>query len=64
MVLEVHPQMPVNNVKEFTDYVKANADKLSYASTGNGSITHLGTALLLGRIGAKVTHVPLSLIHI
>ena len=58
MVLEVHPQMPVNNVKEFIDYVKANADKLSYASTGNGSITHLGTALLLGRIGAKVTHVP------
>lgn len=58
MVLEVHPQMPVNNVKEFIDYVKANADKLSYASTGNGSITHLGSALLLGRIGAKVTHVP------
>jgi len=58
MVLEVHPQMPVNNVKEFMDYVKANADKLSYASTGNGSITHLGSALLLGRIGAKVTHVP------
>ncbi|PTM50646.1 Bug family tripartite tricarboxylate transporter substrate binding protein [Phreatobacter oligotrophus] len=58
MVLEVHPQMPVNTVDEFVAYVKANADKLSYASTGNGSITHLGTALLLGRIGAKVTHVP------
>ncbi|MCZ8314902.1 tripartite tricarboxylate transporter substrate binding protein [Phreatobacter sp.] len=58
MVLEVHPQMPVNNVDEFVAYVKANADKLSYASTGIGSITHLGTALLLGRIGAKVTHVP------
>lgn len=58
MVLEVHPQMPVKNVQEFADYVKANADKLSYASTGNGSITQLGTALLLGRIGAKVTHVP------
>jgi len=38
MVLEVHPQMPVNTVDEFVAYVKANADKLSYASTGNGSI--------------------------
>lgn len=58
MVLQVHPQVPVNNVTEFIAYTKANADKLSYASTGNGSITHLASALLLGRIGAKVTHVP------
>lgn len=40
-VLVVSPSLPVNNVKEFIAYLKANPAKLSYGSAGQGTLTHL-----------------------
>ena len=40
-VLVVHPSLPVNNFAELLAYLKANPDKLSYASTGNGTISQM-----------------------
>ncbi len=58
LVLVVRKDMPVNSLKEFAAYVKANAAKLSFGSGGAGSATHLGCLLLNSAIGADVQHVP------
>ncbi len=58
LVLAVHPSLPVYNVQEFLNYVKANPGKLTYGSAGNGNITHLGAYLLLHSRGLQATHAP------
>ena len=58
LVLAVHPSVPANNVQEFLAYVKANPDKVTYGSAGNGNVTHLGAFLLLQSQGLTATHAP------
>ena len=58
LVLVVHPGLPVNDVREFVAYVKAHPGKLSYASAGNGNVTHLAAFQLLQGLGLEATHVP------
>lgn len=58
LVLAVHPSLPVNNVQEFLNHVKANPGKLTYGSAGNGNITHLGAYLLLHSRSLQATHAP------
>jgi len=58
LVLAVHPSLPVYNVQEFLNHVKANPGKLTYGSAGNGNITHLGAYLLLHSRGLQATHAP------
>src|SRR6266702_6009240 len=43
-VLGVHVSLPVKNLKEFIDYVKARPGQLSYASPGTGTVGHLTPA--------------------
>ncbi len=57
-VIAAHPSVPANTLKEFIGYVKANPGKLNYASQGNGSLSHVGTALLEANTGMDMTHVP------
>src|SRR5215472_3142074 len=57
LVLVVHKDFPADSLKSFTDYVKANAAKLSFGSGGSGSATHLGCVLLNTAIGVSVQHV-------
>lgn len=59
-ILVVHPEVPVKTLAEFTDYVKANPDKLNFGSTGNGSSMHLAGELYKTLTGTKMTHVPYS----
>lgn len=55
----VASSLPVHNLKEFVDYAKANAGKLSYGSTGVGTVTHIGTELFKSLTGtAQIVHVP------
>jgi tripartite-type tricarboxylate transporter receptor subunit TctC len=56
--LVVKNDLPVKNVGEWIAYAKGNAGKMSYASQGNGSTTHLTMELLKSRTGTTVTHVP------
>ena len=56
--LFVHPSLPVNTLQEFLAYLKANPDKLSYASQGNGSTAHLTAELFKLKTGLKLQHVP------
>ena len=44
--LESNPKVPVNNVKEFLAYVKANPGKLSFGTPGSGSSPHLAAEMM------------------
>lgn len=58
-VLTVNPDvMNVKTLKEFVDLVRANPGKYDYASTGNGTGTHLAFAELNWRLGLNMVHVP------
>ena len=56
--LLVHPSVPATTLGEFASYIKSSPQPLAYASAGNGTLQHLGMELLLGELGAKMTHVP------
>jgi tripartite-type tricarboxylate transporter receptor subunit TctC len=57
-VLDVRPGFPAKTVKELIDYAKTNPDKVTFASQGNGSTSHL-TAILFEKLtGTKMVHVP------
>jgi tripartite-type tricarboxylate transporter receptor subunit TctC len=57
-VLDVRNELPVKNVKEFIAYLKANPGKVTFASQGNGSTSHLTAALFMQLTGTKMIHVP------
>jgi tripartite-type tricarboxylate transporter receptor subunit TctC len=58
IMLITRKDLPVNNFKEFVDYAKKNADKMSFGSAGAGSATHLACVVLNTAMGANITHVP------
>jgi tripartite-type tricarboxylate transporter receptor subunit TctC len=53
-VLAVHPSLPVNNLAEFIDHVRAQPNKIAYAHGGFGTIVHLSMALFLKRAGIEM----------
>ncbi len=48
----------VNSVKEFIELVKANPGKYNFASTGNGTGTHLAFAEFNAKAGLNMVHIP------
>jgi tripartite-type tricarboxylate transporter receptor subunit TctC len=57
-VLAVRKELPVNNLAEFLAYLKANPGKVTYASQGNGSTSHLTAAMFMQLTGTQMVHVP------
>lgn len=58
-VLTINPQViDVGTLREFIDAVRKNPGKYNYASTGNGTGTHLAFAELTARAGLKMEHIP------
>ena len=57
-VITVHPSVPVNTLSEFIAYLKAHPGKLSYASQGNGSLSHIGTEMFKMRTQTSMVHIP------
>jgi tripartite-type tricarboxylate transporter receptor subunit TctC len=57
-VVFVHPSLPVANMAELVAWAKANPGKLNYASSGIGSLQHLGTELIRLRTETDMVHVP------
>ena len=51
-------KLPANNMKELVAYAKANPNAVNYASTGEGSATHLATALFGQMTGTSLKHIP------
>ncbi|TXL73819.1 tripartite tricarboxylate transporter substrate binding protein [Vineibacter terrae] len=58
-VLTINPDIiDVTSVKAFIETVKASPGKYNYASTGNGTGTHLAFAEFVARAGLDMVHVP------
>jgi tripartite-type tricarboxylate transporter receptor subunit TctC len=57
-ILVTHPSVPAGSVKELLSLARARPGKLNYASSGNGTVTHLAGELLklMGRV--DIVHVP------
>jgi tripartite-type tricarboxylate transporter receptor subunit TctC len=58
LVLEVNPSVPVKTVPELIAYAKANPGKLSFATSGNGTVTHMAGALFNAMAGVEMLAVP------
>jgi tripartite-type tricarboxylate transporter receptor subunit TctC len=56
--LAVSSSLPVNSVPELIAYAKANPGKLSYGSSGVGSVFHMMGELFNQAAGIKIAHVP------
>jgi tripartite-type tricarboxylate transporter receptor subunit TctC len=52
------PDKPDKTLADFIARAKANPNKLSYASAGVGTTTHLGAALFVQQAGVQIVHVP------
>ena len=57
-LLVVNNDLPVKNVNELIAYMKANPNKLSYASPGIGTSVHMSGELFKSMTGTSMTHVP------
>lgn len=57
-VFVAHPSVPVKNVQEFVALSKSRGGGLVYASTGAGSLPHLGMELLKIQARVNGTHIP------
>ncbi len=57
-VVVARPNLPANNFAELLAYARAHPDELTYASQGNGQISHLTFELLKLMTNVKLRHVP------
>jgi tripartite-type tricarboxylate transporter receptor subunit TctC len=57
-VLIVNPKLPATNVAELITYAKANPGKISLASFGAGSSSHVAGELFKTMAGVNLVHVP------
>ena len=57
-VLLVTPSTPANSVRELVDYAKRNPGKMTYSTSGIGSVWHLMGELFKTSAGVDIVHVP------
>jgi len=50
--------LPAGSVQELIAYAKANPGKVTYASQGNGSTSHLSAQMLATMAGIDMVHIP------
>ena len=57
-ILVTHPSVPAKSVKDLLELARARPGQLNYASSGNGTVTHLAGELLklMGKV--NIVHVP------
>jgi len=58
LVMEVNPSVPAKTFAEFVAYAKANPGKVSFASFGTRTISHLAIELIKSQTGIEVVHIP------
>ena len=57
-LIAVHPSVKANTVQELIALAKAEPGKLSFASVGTGSPSHIAGELLKLRTGISMVHIP------
>jgi tripartite-type tricarboxylate transporter receptor subunit TctC len=56
--LVVNPRFPVNNLREYAAYARANPEKINFGMIGVGGGNHLSATWLHSLMDVKVTYVP------
>ncbi len=57
-ILVVTPSLPATSVQQLIDYLKANPDKVNYASGGNGTPAHIAAEFFKQSTDTRMVHVP------
>ena len=57
-VISARADLPANSAQELIAYARANPGKVTYASQGNGSTSHLSAQMLATMAGIDMVHVP------
>jgi tripartite-type tricarboxylate transporter receptor subunit TctC len=57
-VLVVNPNLKANSVKDVIALAKADPGKLTFASPGNGTVSHMAGTMFGEKTGVKLVHVP------
>ena len=57
-VFAVNPRTPYRSVAEFVAFARANPGKVNFATQGNGTTSHLTTAMLATQRELQMTHIP------
>jgi len=57
-VLMASPSFPPSSVKELVAFARANPDKVTFASSGQGGSPHLTAEIFQLATGTRMTHVP------
>jgi tripartite-type tricarboxylate transporter receptor subunit TctC len=57
-IMLVPNSSPAKTVKEWVDYARKNPGKLNYASSGNGTVVHLGSEYFKAQAGLFLVHIP------
>jgi len=57
-MLVVIPSVPASNLKELLGYLKANPNKVSFSSAGNGTTSHMAGEMFKRMAGVDIQHVP------
>src|SRR5262249_22366096 len=58
MIMVAHPSVPANNAAELIAYAKANPGKVTMASFGTGTASHLAGELFKHMAGINMVHIP------
>ena len=58
LVVAVNPALPVKSIRELIAEAKKAPGKLNFATSGNGSLPHLATALFNALAGIDMVHIP------
>jgi len=58
LVIAVSPTLQVRTLSELLALARSASDKLSFASSGPGSTSHIAAVLLFQRAGVRLVHVP------
>lgn len=58
LIIITKATLPVNNMKEFFAYAKANPGKLNYGHQGKGNTGHLLGELMMMKAGFQMTEIP------
>ena len=57
-VLVINSEQPMKDLREFIDYARRNPSRLSYGSSGPGTLTHLAMEQFKQATGIFMVHVP------
>lgn len=57
-ILTVNTSLPFQSLRDVVAYAKANPGKLTYGSSGIGSVAHISAEVLRASTGVELVHVP------